>query len=153
MGLLPPGNSSVSANYSIDGAAPQTMSLEPLSGTNSPVGNTTLFTSLVLPFANHTLDIAVTESGEGRNYSIDYLEIVVPSNAGASTSNGERDSAINVGAIVGAVTGSLIFILGLALLYWLWGRRFLRRTGSQDPEVVQSDVKDPKGRGKSRLEG
>lgn len=154
MGLLPPGHSSVSANYSIDGAAPQTMSLEPLSGTNSPVGNTTFFTSPNLPFANHTLDIAVTESGLSRNYSIDYLEIVIPSTLSStegSASNSKRDSRLNVGAIVGAVIGSLILILGLALLYWLWGRRFFRRTSSQDPETVQSDEKDPKGRGESRL--
>lgn len=145
MGLLPPGNGSVSASYSIDGGPAQAMSLEPLSGASSPVGNTTFFSSSVLPLANHTIDIAVTESGQGRNYSIDYLEIVVPANAGVSTSNGARASKVNVGAIVGGIIGALAFILCIALLYWLWERRSTRRKiGSQEPEAVQSDEKDPK---------
>lgn len=147
VGLLPPGNGSVSASYSIDGGPAQAMSLEPLSGTSSPVGNTTFFSSSVLPFINHTIDIAVTESGQGRNYSIDYLEIVVPSNAGVtvSTSNGARASKVNVSAIVGGIIGALAFILCIALLYWLWERRSTRRKfGSHEPEAVQFDEKDPK---------
>lgn len=134
------------------------MSLEPLSGTKSPVGNTTFFTSPVLPFANHTLDITVSESGQGRNYSIDYLEIVIPSThsiPGSSASNSEleRGSETNIGAIVGVVIGALFFIFSLALLYWLWGRHFRRRFGSQDPEAVQSDEKESEVHSEFRPEG
>lgn len=151
VGLLPPGNGSVSANYSIDGGPPQTMSLEPLSGTSSPVGNATFFTSSVLPFASHTIDIAVTESGQGRNYSIDYLEIVVPSSAGGSTPNGAKTSEVNVGAIVGGIIGALSFILCIALMYWLWGRRMRGKTGTHEPQAVQFDEKDPEDFGEFNL--
>lgn len=96
----------------------------------------------------------MTESGQGRNYSIDYLEIVVPStlsNVGSATSSGARVSKVNVGSIVGGVIGTLILILCTALLYWLWGHRMRRKT-AQDPEVVQPDVEKPKDHGEFRLE-
>lgn len=148
MGLLPPGNSSVSANYSIDGGPPQTGTLESLSGTRSPVGNTTFFTSPNLPFANHTIDIIVLETGHGRNYTLDYFEVITPSTLSESENSVPDIGATSkskTGAIVGGVLGAVVLIFCVALLYWLWVCRCRRRINCREPAEIQSEGKDDYG--------
>lgn len=149
VGLLPPGNSSVSANYSIDGGPPQTETLESLSGTRSPVGNTTFFTSPNLPFANHTIEISVLGTGQGRNYTLDYFEVIIPSTLSESENsvpNTGATSKSKTGAIVGGVLGTVVLIFCAALLYWLWVCRCRRRRNFREPAETQSEGKDDYGK-------
>ena len=107
-------------------------------GTSSSEGNITLFKSSVLPFADHTLDILVVETGQGRNYSIDYFEVI-------SNLPSTGTSLAKVGAIVGGVLGAFAFLLCLALSYWLWRRRCRRERTSDNPEVVETPKMDEYG--------
>lgn len=149
IGLLPPGNFSVSANYSIDGGIPETHSLVPLFGTDSIVGNTTFFTSAPLPFGSHTIDIVLLEAEQSRNYSIDYLEVItpltVPAAHGPAAISGDKSGA-NVSAIVGGTLGSLSLVLCAALLYWLRRRSIHRRTALKEPEVFIRQEKHDHGK-------
>ena len=95
-----------------------------MTGPQLPVGNSTFFISPVLDYGDHTINIVVTQTGQGRNYTFDYFEVITPPTENASTSSLISKKSLNVKAIIGGVIGGVAFlsILLLAAIF-VWKRR------------------------------
>lgn len=82
-----------------------------------------MFVSDPLPYGNHNLSIVVTETGQGRNYTLDYFDIIQPKtildSAGPAESTVHSSKKPNVTAIVGGILGALVLLLTITLLYLL----------------------------------
>lgn len=140
IGLLPPGNEPVSANYIIDGGPPQSKQLEASTGVTSFIGNETLFTSAYLPSGSHNITIVVTQTGHGRNYTLDNFYVIQspPSHTDASTLPSSSSKRSDAGAIVGGVLGAFAFFLLLAILFFLRRRRQLGQSSfhRENPQML-----------------
>lgn len=127
LGLLPPGDGPLSATYSVDGDPPISNIQETLTGPSLPLGNQTFFTSGVLPFGEHVVNVNVTQTGQGRNFTFDYFEVITPSSTSSPSviaTPGTKKNGTNVGAIVGGVIGGVAFLSMLLLAFiFFWKRR------------------------------
>lgn len=123
----------MSANYSIDGGPPQSKQLEASTGVNSFIGNETLFTSEYLPSGTHNISIVVTQTGNGRNYTLDNFYVIQspPPQSDAKAQKSSSSGKNNTGAIVGGVLGAFAFFLLLAILFFLWRRRRMGQSSFQ----------------------
>ncbi|KAK7686038.1 hypothetical protein QCA50_010850 [Cerrena zonata] len=132
-GIVHQSNGTVpTANYSIDGAEPTTLSL-PFSSHNIP--NQQFFQSALLTQGEHNLTITVVSNTS--SYTLDYLwfcgtnttavsQAVQASNGGKS-SEGSGQSSGKTAIIVGSVLGTLLVIVSAAFVFVLWSIR-KRRT-------------------------
>lgn len=115
----------------MDGNPPESHSQETLAGPSLPLGNQTFFTSAVLPFAEHVVDVNVTQTGQGRNFTFDYFEVITPSSTTTPSviaTPGTKKNVANVGAIAGGVIGGIAFLSMLLLafiFFWKRGPRVL----------------------------
>ena len=129
LGMIPPGNGNLTANYSIDGYQVQTRRVPALSQDQALIYQM-LFVSPVLVDDNHNLTIDVLETGNGRNYTFQLFSIDTKDEGGKSQDFKGGDHAnkhnSNTAAIVGGVLGSVIFIFLVFLVaFYFWRRRRL----------------------------
>lgn len=68
----------VSADYSIDGGPPMRKALDALENESLPLGNSSYFISPTLLNSPLNLSITVTDTGLGRNYTLDFFDILSP---------------------------------------------------------------------------
>lgn len=124
VGFVPPGEYPLLIDYIIDGGEAQPRSII-ASRANKTLGNQVLFESAVLPTQNHTFSISVKGARGGRNYTLDYFQVVGSDKpVQQKTSNWH-----NLGLILGVAWGIsilLIFSLGAFGLYWRRRRRKTR---------------------------
>lgn len=101
-------------------------SQETLAGPSLPLGNQTFFTSSVLPFGEHVVNVNVTQTGQGRNFTFDYFEVITPSSTPSPSviaTPGTKKNGTNVGAIAGGVIGGVAFLSMLLLAFIFFRKR------------------------------
>lgn len=118
MGILLPNGSPPDASYSIDGQ--NASAGESLPAVKMCTRNLFFFNSQNLPASNHSLRIDVTTAAADHPYILDY--VFVCNNDPHSAKDPHRE-----GVIVGAVLGSVIFLLITGFLVWILIRRRRRR--------------------------
>ena len=116
VGEIPPGQSSLVANYSIDDGEP-VMKKEPALLGQNPSNITVLFTSDTLAPGAHTLDIGVLQTTVNRSFTL-WAFFVKPSgnDSQIEESQGDNHRGIHTHANAGAIVGSVIGGLALLLL-------------------------------------
>lgn len=143
LGLLPPGDGSVSADYSIDGGPPESKVLETLVNESLSLGNSSYFSLPPLSPGNHNLTITVTDTGRGRNYTLDFFDVLslstksndkLPSSGGSGTRN--PDARVIAAGVLSAVALMVILAFGLR-----WIRRRRTRSASETQINEEKDVK------------
>lgn len=125
-GLLPSGEGLVSADYSIDGGPPMRKELDALVNESLPLGNSSYFISPTLLNGPHNLSITVTDTGLGRNYTLDFFDILSPSSEPnvKTPSTTEDTRKPDAGIIVAGVVSVVALVVFLAFgLRWIWRRR------------------------------
>ncbi|KAH8113966.1 hypothetical protein DFH11DRAFT_1689313 [Phellopilus nigrolimitatus] len=124
IGEIPPGQSNLSAKYIIDEGEPQ-YTTQPTIAQNTSFTNQVLFVSPALSFGIHNISINVTQTGGDRNYTLWSFDVLTKDTEAANAMNKNK----NVGAIVGAVLGAVVFLLLLLLAAcYIWRRRRRSRT-------------------------
>lgn len=122
-GLLPPGDDLVSADYSIDSGPPVSKALDALVNESLPLGNSSYFVSPKLPMGPHNITVKVTNTGVGRNYTLDFFDVRSPNQEEVAAQT--KRSSTNVGAIVAGILAA--FVLGIVLAFAVqWIRRHAR---------------------------
>lgn len=132
-GLLPPGDVLVSADYSIDGGPPVSKALDALVNESLPLGNSSYFVSPKLSMGPHNITVKVTNSGVGRNYTLDFFDVRSPDQEDMPVDAQVKKSGTNVGAIVAGIL--VAFILGTILAFAAQCiRRRVRSSGKESSE-------------------
>ncbi|KAL5498972.1 hypothetical protein ACEPAH_1490 [Sanghuangporus vaninii] len=135
LGIIQPGEDVIRANYSIDGGDPTTRRVPGLSQ-DVPLYNQTLYTSPILDDGYHNLTVQMVEIGNGRNYSFQMFNVLTAGNN--NTEHNQQMAANDVGdsktaAIVGAVLGSVVFLLlAFQAAFYLRKRRRLMQMPIHD---------------------
>lgn len=144
-GLLPPGDNLVSADYSIDGGPPVSKALDALVNESLPLGNSSYFVSPKLPMGLHNLTVKVTDTGVGRNYTLDFFDVRSPDQEEVAAQ--AKKSSTNVGAIVAGILAA--FVLGIVLAFAVqWIRRHARssrRGAGKGEEKAESRINSETG--------
>lgn len=148
-GLLPPGDDLVSAYYSIDGGPPVSRSLVDLMNGTLPVGNATYFVSPDLTMGSHNLTIMVTNTSQGRNYTLDYFHVLRPSGEELPSAVSTAKPHTNVGVILAAVLSGFILAITLTLAArWFWRRRrrYVSNESNRQKGLSEQELDTVKGR-------
>ncbi|EJC99230.1 uncharacterized protein FOMMEDRAFT_160824 [Fomitiporia mediterranea MF3/22] len=149
IGMFPPGNDSLTANYSIDGGQP-TLSSVPFISQSTSLLYQQFFASQNLSSGLHNITITILETGPSRNYSFQSFTVFQDIAEGGSNTNSPHEldgaSDTNIAAIVGGVLGAVIVLL-FCLLGWSHFKRrrmsLLRRSTGTDESVNSASGINP----------
>lgn len=138
IGVIPAGQGSLKANYTIDYGEPRTR-WEPTLTQNQSLPNQMLFLSEILDMGEHNLTVDILETGGDRNFTFQMFNVAMPTigmnksmdNKMEKGVGGDKDSGnqgSNTAAIIGGILGSIIFlILAFFCVFFFWRRRRLAR--------------------------
>lgn len=144
-GVVPGGTGNITAVYTIDGksndAYIRTQPSVPVLENGQIFTGQVFFRASNLANTSHTILINVTNTGNGRNFTLDFFTIQSVGNSVgqfAPSSGSHSGLGLTLGDTIGAAIGSAMFVLlvvGLALSYNFWKRR--HKAGESTVRQVQ----------------
>lgn len=135
IGFVPPGQSPLHVDYVIDEGEPQSKPMV-ASKVDETLGNQVLFESDTLAMQDHKIGILFKGTGEDRNYTLDYFQVV------GSEKVSLQSSSHNTSLILGvAWVTSLLLIMSIGAFTLWWRRR--RRMGRGDRAGHVGDLLKP----------